>query len=122
MTRYFLFEYDDYYPCGGFNDLAGIFESENDALASLKDKSKRITNEGYSNVEIYSLESDSNEPNLLYNMFYVLDTTNSLWLVIGNAEKKVIKLTGRNLGVVNAESWGSSRYTKMNDCKMEAEL
>lgn len=33
MKRYFLFEYDDYYPGGGMNDFVGDFDTIEEALS-----------------------------------------------------------------------------------------
>ena len=113
MTRYFLFEYDDYYPCGGFNDLTGIFESEGDTLAIL-DK-----HEWEDNVEIYSLESDNSKPELLYHKFSAVDESNMIWSVIGSKEKKTIKLVGIAMGKAR---WPTEyQDAKMSDFKMEVE-
>ena len=114
MTRYFLFEYNDYYPRGGFNDLTGVFESENDALADIK--SGGVWQD---NVEIHSLNNGDDEPELLYHRFSVLDDSNEVWFVIGNSEKKIIKL----VGVVKGKArWPESyRDAKMDDFKMEVE-
>ena len=114
MTRYFLFEYDDYYPSGGFNDLTSIFESESDALAKIKNM-----NVWWSNVDIYSLEDGSNKPELLYHRFSALDAFNKVWSVIGNNEKKLIKLVGVAIGTAR---WPESyRDAKMSNYKMEVE-
>ena len=116
MTRYFLFEYSEYYPCGGFDDLMGIFESESDALAKIKNE-----NTWDDHVEIYSLDSGSDRLELLYYKFNVLDESNMIQSVIGNKEKKIIKLVGPT------DAWKSQwpegyRDAKMSDFKMEAEL
>ena len=114
MTRYFLFEYDDYYPCGGFNDLTGIFESENAALAKIKNE-----NAWASNIEIYSLDSDNDGPELLYCKFSVLDESNEIWSVIASSEKMTIRLVGVSMGKAR---WPKSyRDAQMSDFKMEVE-
>ena len=115
MTRYFLFEYDDYYPCGGFDDLTGIFESEGDVLAEIKGKSV-----WEDNIDIYSLDSDNDRPEFLYRRLSVLDEFDRIWSVIGNSEKKIIRL-------VIETSMGKARWpesykdAKVSDFKMEVE-
>ena len=112
MNRYFLFEYESYYPHGGFRDLTGIFESESDTLAIL-DKC-----EWEDNVEIYLLKDDS-KPELLYHKFSALDGSNEVWSVIGNKEEKIIKLVGATMGKAR---WPESyRDAKMSNYKMEVE-
>ena len=111
MTRYFLFEYSEKYPCGGFDDLIGVFESVSDALAKV-----RIEKD---NIDIYSLGDDSNKPELLYYKFSVLDESNGIWPIIGNSKKKTIKLVGAAIGIAR---WpGQYKDAKMSDFKMEAE-
>ena len=114
MTRYFLFEYDDYEPLGGFDDLTGIFESESDAFAEIKSRSS-----WRDNTDVYSLEDDNDKPKFLYYKFNVLGESNMLQSVIGNKDKKIIKLVGVSIGKAR---WPESyKNTRMGDFKMEVE-
>ncbi len=114
MTRYFLFEYNNYEPLGGFDDLTGIFESEDDVLAEIKSRSS-----WRDNTDVYSLEDDNDKPELLYHKFSVLDESNEIRSVVGNSEKKTIRLVGVAIGKAR---WPKSyRDAKMSDFKMEVE-
>lgn len=34
MKRWILFEFDDYYPCGGWGDMLGAYDDEDEARAA----------------------------------------------------------------------------------------
>ena len=114
MTRYFLFKYASYYPCGGFGDLTGIFESESTALAEIQG-----VDMWEDNADIYSLEDGDDRPELLYYKFSVIDESNEIWPVIGNRGKRIIRLIGKTIGTAR---WPESyRNDKMSNYKMEVE-
>lgn len=92
MNKYFLFMFDDYYPCGGFADCEGVFDSEEDALKCLSEKNWHSVD----NVELCTVRD--NEVVYVYTSFTVLDFDGIRHSVFGSDGKKVIRLLGKRYG------------------------
>jgi len=80
--KYFVFVYEEYYPNGGFDDLAGIFDSEEDALADI---AKRFHKLDVDHIEVWRV--CANDSIRLYWGFLVIDDEELVRYVLGDKNK-----------------------------------